>query len=87
MIVFEDEHFLNVSRNHRHILEFMNDPEESHEVTEVAVVDGGHVPNTVNLNQVDPHLSNALATAVVGYTKQFFFSDMLERVNKLEERM
>ncbi|OAD06252.1 hypothetical protein MUCCIDRAFT_106820 [Mucor lusitanicus CBS 277.49] len=71
----------------KHILEFMNDPEESHEVTEVAVVDGGHVPNTVNLNQVDPHLSNALATAVVGYTKQFFFSDMLERVNKLEERM
>ena len=77
----------DVSRNHRQILEFMNDPEENHEVTEAGIAKGRHIPNTVNLTQVDQNLSNALATAVVGYTKRFIFSDMLERVNKLEERI
>ncbi|KAK4521497.1 uncharacterized protein ATC70_012113 [Mucor velutinosus] len=81
------EHIDLLLKNHRQILEFLNDPEETHKVTEAAVVQGCHVPNTVNLNEVDPHISNALATAVVGYTKRFFFSDMLDRVNKLEERM
>lgn len=77
----------NVSRNHRQLLEFMNDPEETHKVTEAAVVQGRDAPNTVNLNEVDKNLSNALATAVVGYTKRFFFSDMLERISKLEKRI
>ncbi|GAN01993.1 hypothetical protein MAM1_0015c01432 [Mucor ambiguus] len=81
------EHIDRLLKNHRQILEFMNDPEETHKVTEAAAVKDRYIPNTVNLNEVDPHLSNALATAVVGYTKQFFFLDMLERVNKLEERM
>ncbi|KAL9542098.1 hypothetical protein MBANPS3_008776 [Mucor bainieri] len=81
------EHIDLLLKNHRQILEFMNDPEETHKVTDVAVVQDRYLPNTVNLTEVDPSLSNALATAVVGYTKQFFLSDMLERVNKLEERL
>lgn len=65
----------------------MNDPTETNKATEAAAVQRSYIPNTVNLNEVDQNISSALATAVVGYTKRFFFSDMLERVNRLEERM
>ncbi|EPB87960.1 hypothetical protein HMPREF1544_05251 [Mucor circinelloides 1006PhL] len=81
------EHIDLVLKNHRQLLEFMNDPTETNKATEAAAVQRSYIPNTVNLNEVDQNISSALATAVVGYTKRFFFSDMLERVNRLEERM
>lgn len=68
----------------------MNDPLGEKKITEVTSVPLSsrcQIPNTVNLNEVDKNLSSALATTVVGYTKQLCFSDLLERVSKLEERI
>lgn len=68
----------------------MNDPLGEKKITEATSVPLSsryQIPNTVNLNEVDKNLSSALATTVVGYTKQLCFSDLLERVSKLEERI
>lgn len=78
-----------ICRNHQDILEFMNDPEGKHKVTEVASVPLGSrrlIPNTINLNEVNNALSSALATAVVGYTQEVYFTELSERLTKLEER-
>lgn len=68
----------------------MNDPlgeKNIAEATSVLLSSRRQIPSTVNLNEVDTNLSNALATTVVGYTKQLCFSDLLERVSKLEKRI
>ncbi|KAI8639976.1 hypothetical protein BD408DRAFT_420454 [Parasitella parasitica] len=79
-----------VLKSHREVLEFMNDPEGKKGVTEVAakyLTNQLKIPNTIQLNGVDRSISAALATAVVGYTKQFYFPDLVERVDKLEKRI
>lgn len=68
----------------------MNDPLGEKNITEVTSVplsSRRQIPSTVNLQEVDNNLSSALATTVVGYTKQLCFSDLLDRVSKLEERI
>ncbi|CEP12867.1 hypothetical protein [Parasitella parasitica] len=84
------ENMDRVLKSHREVLEFMNDPEGQHEITKLStkpLTDQLKIPNTIQLNEADKNISAALATAIVGYTKQLCFSDLLERVDKLEKRL